>query len=343
MNMQQFILRRLFLMVPLMIGITLISFLISHSVPGDPVAAHLSQKAMENPVIVAQFREQWGLDKPLWQQYAIYLGKLLQGDMGTSIRTHRPVTEDLRQFLPASAELAVGATLFGLIVGIPFGVISAIKQDKLIDHVVRIISLVGVSAPVFWLALISLYVFYFRLGWLPGPGRLDPGMELDVKAGITGIYVIDSLLRGDLTTLGVALRHMVLPVLVLGSSTLGIVTRMTRSSVLEVLMQDYVRTARSKGLTERAVLITHVLKNSLIPTVTVIGLSFGGILAGTVLTETIFTWPGIGRYAYQSCITLDFPAIMGVSILIAFMFSVINLLVDISYAILDPRLRVKGS
>lgn len=342
MNMQQFILRRLFLMVPLIIGITLIAFLISHSVPGDPVAAHLSQKAMEDPVIVAQFRAQWGLDKPLWQQYFIYLSKLVQGDMGTSIRTHRPVLDDLRQFLPASAELAVGATLFGLLVGVPFGIISAIKQDKLIDHVVRVISLVGVSAPVFWLALISLYIFYFRLGWLPGPGRLDPGMDLDVKASITGIYVIDSLLRGDFPTLSVALKHLVLPVLVLGSSTLGIVTRMTRSSVLEVLTQDYVRTARSKGLTERAVLIRHVLKNSLIPTVTVIGLSFGGILAGTVLTETIFTWPGIGRYAYQSCITLDFPAIMGASILIAIIFSVINLLVDISYAFLDPRLRVKG-
>ena len=342
MNMQQFILRRLFLMVPLMIGITLIAFLISHSIPGDPVAAHLSQKAMEDPVIVAQFRAQWGLDKPLWEQYIIYLSKLVQGDMGTSIRTHRPVLDDLRQFLPASAELAVGATLFGLLVGIPFGIISAIKQDKLIDHVVRVVSLVGVSAPVFWLALISLYVFYFRLGWLPGPGRLDPGMELDVKATITGIYVIDSLLRGDFPTLGVALKHLVLPVLVLGSSTLGIVTRMTRSSVLEVLTQDYVRTARSKGLTERAVLTMHVLRNSLIPTITVIGLSFGGILAGTVLTETIFTWPGIGRYAYQSCITLDFPAIMGVSILIAIIFSVVNLLVDISYAFLDPRLRVKG-
>ncbi len=342
MNMQQFILRRLFLMVPLMIGITLIAFLISHSVPGDPVAAHLSQKAMEDPVIVAQFRAQWGLDKPLWEQYIIYLSKLVQGDMGTSIRTHRPVLDDLRQFLPASAELAVGATLFGLLVGIPFGIISAIKQDKLIDHVVRVVSLVGVSAPVFWLALISLYVFYFRLGWLPGPGRLDPGMELDVKATITGIYVIDSLLRGDFPTLGVALKHLVLPVLVLGSSTLGIVTRMTRSSVLEVLTQDYVRTARSKGLTERAVLTMHVLRNSLIPTITVIGLSFGGILAGTVLTETIFTWPGIGRYAYQSCITLDFPAIMGVSILIAIIFSVVNLLIDISYAFLDPRLRVKG-
>jgi peptide/nickel transport system permease protein len=343
MNMQEFILRRLFLMIPLLIGITLIAFVISHSVPGDPVAAHLSQKAMEDPVIVATFREQWGLDKPLWQQYLIYLANLVRGDMGTSIRTHRPVFDDLRQFLPASAELAVGATLFGLVVGIPFGIVSAIKQDRLIDHIVRIISLIGVSTPVFWLALISLYVFYFQLGWLPGPGRLDPGMELDVKASITGIYIIDSLLKGDLNTFTVSLKHLFLPVFVLGLGTLGIVTRMTRSSMLEVLTQDYVRTARSKGLGERSVILRHVLKNALIPTVTVVGLSFGGILAGTVLIETIFTWPGIGRYAYQSCITLDFPAIMGVSILIAVMFSVINLLVDVSYAFLDPRLRTGGN
>jgi peptide/nickel transport system permease protein len=342
MNMQQFILRRLFLMIPLLIGISLIAFIISHSVPGDPIAAHLSQKAMEDPVIVATFRQQWGLDKPLWEQYFIYLKNLVRGDLGVSIRTHRPVLDDLRQFLPASTELAVGATLCSLLFGIPFGIISAIKRDKVLDHMARVISLIGVSTPVFWLALISLYIFYFRLGWLPGPGRLDPGMELDVKASITGIYIIDSLLRGDLHTFGIALKHLLLPTLVLGSGTLGIVTRITRSSMLEALGQDYVRTARSKGLTERAVIFGHVLKNSLIPTVTVIGLSFGGIMAGTVLTETIFTWPGIGRYAYQSCITLDFPAIMGVSILIAVIFSVVNLLVDISYAFLDPRLRVGG-
>jgi peptide/nickel transport system permease protein len=342
MNMQQFILRRLLLMIPLLIGITLISFIISHTVPGDPVAANLSQKAMEDPVIVATFRAQWGLDKPLWEQYLVYLKNLLQGDLGVSIRTRRPVLDDLRQFLPASAELALGATSYSILVGVPFGIISAIKRNKLVDHVVRVISLVGVSTPVFWLALISLYVFYFRLRWLPGPGRLDPGMEVDFSGGITGIFVIDSLLRGDFHTFVIALKHLFLPTLVLGSGTLGIVTRITRSSMLEALNQDYVRTARSKGLAERAVVVGHVLKNALIPTVTVIGLSFGGILAGAVLTETIFTWPGIGRYAYQSCITLDFPAIMGVSFLIAIIFSVANLLVDVSYAVLDPRLRVGG-
>jgi peptide/nickel transport system permease protein len=340
MNMQQYIARRVLLMIPLLIGITLISFLISTSLPGDPVAAHLSQKAMEDPEIVATFRKTWGLDKPLWEQYWIYVKNLVRGDMGTSIRTHRPVLDDLRQFMPASFELAVGATFFSLLMGVPFGIISAIQRDKIADHLVRALSLVGVSTPVFWLALISLYIFYFRLGWLPGPGRLDPGMELDVEASITGIYIIDSLVRADYQTLTVAFRHLILPTLVLGSGTLGIVTRMTRSSMLEVLAQDYIRTARGKGLKEQVVVMTHALRNALIPTVTVIGLSFGGIMAGTVLTETIFTWPGIGRYAYQSCITLDFPAIMGVSIFIAFTFSLVNLLVDVSYAFLDPRLRV---
>jgi len=342
MSMQQYIIQRLLLMIPLLIGITLISFIISHSVPGDPIGAHLSQKAMEDPEIVAQFRKNWGLDKPLWQQYVIYLGNLVRGDLGTSIRTHRPVLADLAHFLPASAELAISATLFSMLIGVPFGVISAIKHDKTLDHVVRIISLLGVSTPVFWLALITLYIFYFQLGWLPGPGRLDPGMGLDVQANITGMYTIDTLLKGDLKTFGIAIKHLILPSLVLGSSALGIVTRITRSSTLEVLQQTYVRTARSKGLAERAVIFRHVLKNSLIPVVTVIGLSFGGILAGTVLTETIFTWPGIGRYAYQSSITLDFPAIMGVSMLIAITFSGVNLATDILYAFLDPRLRLEG-
>jgi peptide/nickel transport system permease protein len=342
MNMQTFILRRLLLMIPLLVGISLIAFVISHAVPADPIAAMLSQKSMEDPVIVATFRQQWGLDKPLWQQYLIYLSKLVRGDMGVSIHTRRPVIEDLRQFLPASVELALGATLYSIIVGIPFGIISAIKQDRPVDHAVRVISLIGVSTPVFWLALVSLYIFYYRLGWLPGPGRLDAGMQVDIEASITGMYTIDSLLHGDFETFVIAVKHLFLPAMVLGLGTLGVVTRITRSSMLEVLTQDYVRTARSKGLQERAVILGHVLKNALIPTVTVIGLSFGGIMAGTVLTETIFSWAGIGQYAYQSCIKLDFPAIMGVSILIAIIFSLVNLMVDVSYAFLDPRLRVGG-
>jgi peptide/nickel transport system permease protein len=257
--------------------------------------------------------------------------------MGASIRTHMPVAEDLARYLPASAELALAATFVGVVLGIPFGVVSAVRRNQPIDHLLRAISLLGVSSPVFWLGLIALYIFYFRLGWLPGPGRLDVGMP--EPQHITGMYTLDSLLTGNWPTFVSSVRHLVLPGLVLASVYLGLVTRMTRSSMLEVLSADYVRTARGKGLSQRVVIYRHALNNALIPTITVLGLAFGDILAGTVLTETIFSWPGIGRYAYMSAVTLDFPAIMGVSLLIAAIFITVNLVTDIAYVMLDPRLR----
>jgi peptide/nickel transport system permease protein len=335
--MYAIIIRRLLLMLPLMVGMTLIAFLVSHSVPADPVAAHLGQRAMEDKTIVAAFREQWGLDKPLPEQYLTYIRNLVRGNMGTSIRTHMPVAEDLARYLPASAELALAATFVGVVLGIPFGVISAVRRNHLTDHVLRGVSLLGVSSPVFWLGLIALYVFYFRLGWLPGPGRLDVGMA--EPQHITGMYTVDSLLTANWPVFVSAVRHLILPGLVLASVYLGLVTRMTRSSMLEVLSADYVRTARGKGLRQGVVIYRHALSNALIPTITVLGLAFGDILAGTVLTETIFSWPGIGRYAYQSAVTLDFPAIMGVSLLIAAVFITVNLVTDLAYVVLDPRLR----
>ncbi len=338
--MQALIVRRLLLMLPLMVGMTLIAFVVSHSVPADPVAAHLGQRAMEDKTIVAAFRQQWGLDKPLPEQYLTYLGNLAQLNLGTSIRTHMPVADDLGRYLPASAELAITATLVGVLLGIPFGVVSAVRRNHWTDHLLRGISLLGVSSPVFWLGLIGLYVFYFRLGWLPGPGRLDVGMA--EPARVTGMYTVDSLLTWNWPALATSLRHLVLPGLVLASVYLGLVTRMTRSSMLEVLSADYVRTARGKGLAQRVVIYRHALGNALIPTITVLGLAFGDILAGTVLTETIFSWPGIGRYAYQSAVTLDFPAIMGVTLLIAGVFITVNLLTDVAYVVLDPRLRKVG-
>ena len=335
--MQRLIAQRILLMVPLMIGMTLIAFVVSHSVPADPVAAHLGQRSMEDPAIVAAFRQQWGLDKPLPEQYLSYLRNLVQGNLGVSIRTHMPVAEDLGRYLPASAELAVMATGVGIVLGIPFGVVSAVNRNRWIDHVVRGVSLLGVSSPVFWLGLIGLYVFYFRLGWLPGPGRLDVGMPEPTR--LSGMYTLDSLLTGNWSAFVASVRHLILPGMVLASVYLGLVTRMTRSSMLEVLSADYVRTARGKGLHERAVIFRHALGNALVPTITVLGLAFGDILAGTVLTETIFSWPGIGRYAYQSAVTLDFPAIMGVSLLIAAVFITVNLLTDVAYVVVDPRLR----
>jgi peptide/nickel transport system permease protein len=335
--MHAIILRRVVLMLPLMVGMTLIAFIVSHSVPADPVAAHLGQRAMEDKTIVAAFRQQWGLDRPLPEQYLTYLRNMLQGNLGTSIRTHAPVTEDLGRYLPASAELAFMATFVGIVVGIPFGVISAVRRNRPVDHLVRGVSLLGVSSPVFWLGLIGLYVFYFRLGWLPGPGRLDVGMAEPQR--LTGMFTVDSLLTGNWPAFIASARHLVLPGLVLASVYVGLVTRMTRSSMLEVLSADYVRTARGKGLAQRVVIFRHALGNALIPTITVLGLAFGDILSGTVLTETIFSWPGIGRYAFQSAVTLDFPAIMGVSLLIAAIFIIVNLLTDIAYVVLDPRLR----
>jgi peptide/nickel transport system permease protein len=334
---QALILRRIVMMVPLLVGMTLIAFVISHSVPADPVAANLGQQAAENPQIVATFKAQWGLDKPLPEQYVTYLANLVRGNMGMSIRTHQPVAQDLGRYLPASAELAIMATVVGIVIGIPFGVISAVRRNQWVDHVVRAVSLLGVSSPVFWLGLVVLYLFYYRLGWLPGPGRLDVGMA--EPHHITGMYTFDSLLTGNWPALYSSVRHLILPGLVLASVYVGLVTRMTRSSMLEVLNADYVRTARGKGLRERSVIYTHALSNALIPTVTVLGLAFGDILAGTVLTETIFAWPGIGRYAFQSAVTLDFPAIMGVSLAIAFIFITVNLATDIMYFVLDPRLR----
>ncbi|MGI9145630.1 MAG: ABC transporter permease [Chloroflexota bacterium] len=335
--MQGIVVRRVLWMVPLMLGMTLIAFVVSHSVPADPVAAHLGQRSMEDPVIVAAFRAQWGLDKPLPEQYLTYLRNLVQGNLGMSIRTHMPVSDDLSRYLPASAELAIVATVVGIALGIPFGVASAVRRNHWLDHVVRGVSLLGVSSPVFWLGLIALYVFYFRLGWFSGPGRLDIG--LPEPTHLTGMYTVDSLLTGNWAALGSSVRHLVLPGMVLASVYLGLVTRMTRSTMLEVLATDYVRTARGKGLSLRAVIYRHALRNALIPTITVLGLAFGDILAGTVLTETIFSWPGIGRYAYQSAVTLDFPAIMGVSLLIAGVFITVNLLTDLAYVFFDPRLR----
>ena len=335
--MQRLIGQRLLMMLPLMIGMTLISFVVSHALPADPVGANLGQRSMEDPTIVAAFRAQWGLDQPLPQQYLTYIRNLLQGNLGISIRTHMQVADDLGRYLPASAELAVTATLVGTLLGIPFGVVSAVRRNQWVDHVVRGVSLLGVSSPVFWLGLVALYIFYFRLGWLPGPGRLDVGMpEPD---HVTGMYTLDSLLTRNWAALGSSLRHLVLPGLVLASVYVGLVTRMTRSSMLEVLSADYVRTARGKGLRPRSVIYRHALGNALIPTITVLGLAFGDVLAGTVLTETIFSWPGIGRYAFQSALTLDFPAIMGVSLVIAGVFISVNLATDVAYVLLDPRLR----
>jgi peptide/nickel transport system permease protein len=339
MSIGMFILRRLLLTIPLLIGVTLISFMLAHVVPADPITANLGQRAISDPTIVAAFRAQWGLDQPLPTQYVVYLRNLVAGNLGTSIHSHRPVLDDLRQYMPATIELATTATIFGVSLGLIFGILAAVWRGTIIDSAARFISLIGISAPVFWLALISLALFYVRLRWVPGPGRLDA--TIPAPPIITGSLILDSIFAGRWDALRNAAGHLILPSLVLGSYSLGTITRITRGAMIEALAQDYIRTARAKGLRERTVWVRHAFRNALIPVVTVIGLSYGILLSGAVLTETIFAWPGLGRYAYLASSTLDFPAIMGVSLLLSFIFIVINLIVDVLYYFIDPRLRTR--
>jgi peptide/nickel transport system permease protein len=337
-SLLRFLARRLLLTIPLLIGITLLAFIISHTVPSDPVVANLGQRAMSDPKVVAAFRAEWGLDKPLPEQYLTYLGNLLRGNLGKSIKNRRPVIEDIKAFLPATIELASAAIVIGVAVGVSLGIVSAVQRNKPVDHVARVFSLIGVSLPVYWMALILLLVFYARLGWFAGPGRLDAGLPAPPQ--LTGMITVDAVFAGQWSTFGNALSHLFLPAFTLGIFTAGLITRVTRSAMLEVLSLDYIRTAKAKGLRDRSVVLRHALRNALVPIITVIGFSFANLLAGTVLIENIFAWPGIGRYAFQASTTLDFAAIMGVSLLIALIFVVTNLVVDILYFVLDPRMRV---
>lgn len=337
MGLLKYIARRLFFLVFLVIGVSLVVFVISHSVPSDPVLANLSQRNIDNPEMVEAFKAKWGMDKPLYTQYFIYVRNLVQGDLGTSIRTQRPVLDDLKDYFPATIELAIFSIIIAIIFGMLFGIISAIKRNSAMDQLIRGISVLGVSVPSFWLGLMFLLLFYVHFGIAPGPGRISPYLKPPVE--VTHFYVIDALLAGNWTLARDALWHLLLPGLVLGSFTMGLITRTTRSSLLEVMSLDFIRTARAKGLTEKMIIMRHALGNALIPVVTVIGIGFGNLLGGMVLVETIFAWPGIGQYAYKAAGNLDFPAIIGVSILISINYVVINLLVDILYGILDPRVR----
>jgi peptide/nickel transport system permease protein len=339
MSLPMYLARRLVFTIPLVIGISLVAFIIANAIPADPTAANLGERAAADPQIVAAFRHKWGLDQPVYLQYLTYVRNLMRGDLGTSIRSHRPVTSELRRFLPATVELSTAGILVSLLLGVVFGVVSAVWRNRPADFVVRILSLIGVSAPVFWLALVCLLLFYLRLGWLPGPGRLDA--RITPPPTVTGMYTVDSLIAGQWNVFYNAFAHLILPAFVLGAYSAGLIARVTRSSMLEVLSKEYMMTARSKGLPERTVIIRHGLRNALMPVITVIGLSYGNLLSGAVLTETIFAWSGIGRYAYNAARTLDFPAIMGVSMVIAVIFIVTNLVVDVLYYGLDPRIRAE--
>ena len=291
------------------------------------------------PEQIENLRRRFGMDKPLPQQYFIYMSNIAHGDMGTSIRTRRPVLEDVRQYFPATAELTIVALVIMLSVGIPFGIISATKKDKMVDHLSRIIALAGVSMPLFWLGLLLQLAIYWKLGWLPAQGRVD--MMVTPPDRMTGMYILDSILQRNWAALGSALQHIILPAVTLAFGSLAVITRMVRSSILDAMSQDYIRTARAKGLSESRVILQHALKNALIPTTTLVGLQVGYLLGGDFLVEIIFSWPGIGYYAVQSMTTIDIPAIMGVTLLIASIYVMANLVTDLTYSFLDPRIRLE--
>jgi peptide/nickel transport system permease protein len=329
-----YILRRLGYMLFVLWGVSFAAFFIAQVVPGDPAASALGSNAREEQI--AAYRERLGLDRPPYIQYANYMQRLIQGDLGKSIRTRRPIVEDLKDFFPATLELALAATLFAVLFGLPTGIIAALNKDKPIDIIVRTIALIAGATPIYWLAIILLTIFHTKLGLLPGPGRLDA--FLIPPPVRTGFMLIDTLLARDFPAFIDSMRHLILPALVLGAFSTALLTRMVRSTMLEVLSQDYVRTASAKGLARRVVISKHALRNAALPILTVLGSLLGSLLTGAVLTETIFSWPGIGGYATASAINLDFPAVMGVTLIAGLTYAAINLLVDVLYAVFDPRI-----
>jgi peptide/nickel transport system permease protein len=330
--------RRLAALVLLGIGITLVVFLLTQLVPGDAAATNLGEQAAGDPAAVAAFREHYGLDKPLPVRYGLYLGHLLRGDLGESSLTRNPVRDDLATFVPATAELALLSIAIAAVFGIAFGVVAAMRRNRPSDHALRIVSLAGISMPTFWIALVAIYVGFFRLGWFPGGGQLEPGTL--PPPHVTGLYTVDALIARDWSLFVEALHHLALPALVLAAFNVSLLTRYTRSAVLEVAGHDYVRAARAKGLPERTVVRRYILRAALPSVVTVLGLVFANVLTGAVLVENIFSWPGIGQYAYQSAVNLDVPAIAGVSLFVAVVYVTVNFVVDVLYGVIDPRVRI---
>lgn len=329
--------RRVAMMPLLMLGIVTIAFLLSHMTQGNPLSAVLSARQMNNADVVAAAKTRWGLDRSALGQYLVYVGNLLQGDLGISFRTNRGVLRDIADRLPATMELVVAAMIIGTAGGIALGVVAAGARDRVADHLARVFALVGSAIPVFWCGLIFLFVFSVQLGWLPGPGRLDSRSV--APPAVTGFYTVDATLAGDWPTFRQAVSHLVLPSLALAWSTMGIVSRLVRGSMLEVMNQDFIVMARAKGAGELRVLLNHALRNAMLPTLTVTGFTFAYLITGAVLVETIFAWPGIGSYAVDSVRALDYPAIMGVTIVGGAGFLLATLATDISYIVADPKLR----
>lgn len=334
--MLDYISKRLLNLIPVLLGITLLVFTLLHLIPGDPAMVMTGERA--TPEQVAALREQLGLNQPLPLQYLTFLGNIIQFNFGKSIISGVPIAEEIKIRWPATFELSVAAMLIAVTLGIPAGILAAVRKNSLWDNLTISSSLLGVSLPVYWLGLLLIYLFSVNLNWLPPSGRMSIDIGLNFKP-ITGFYVLDSLLQFDLKTLADVLSHLILPAFTLSTIPLAILTRITRSAMIEVLSQDYIRTARAKGLPERWVILKHALKNALLPVVTIIGLQFGALLGGAILTETIFSWPGIGSWIYEGILNRDYPVVQGGVVFVAIAFVLINLLVDISYAFVDPRIK----
>ncbi|WP_143527821.1 ABC transporter permease subunit [Rubrobacter xylanophilus] len=332
--MATYIGRRLLQIIPVLFGVSVIVFFMVRAIPGDPAQILLGQQA--TPEQVERLREQLGLNEDPLTQYVIFLRDALTGDLGESIVTGRPVTVELLDRFPATLELTLAALLFAVAVGIPVGVLAAVRQYSWIDRLTSVVALTGVSMPIFWLALVLVVIFTVRLDLLPFPGRLSSGVEI---VRITGMVVPDAILTGNFAGLWDGIKHLVLPAVALGTIPMAVVTRMTRSAMLEVMGEDYIRTAHAKGVTPWRVVFKHALRNAMLPVVTVIGLQFGLLMGGAVLTETIFSWDGIGQIALESIYRRDYPMIQGVVLYGASFFVMVNLVVDILYAVLDPRVR----
>lgn len=333
--MLRFVLRRLVLLVPVLFGLSILLFAWLRSLPGGPARALLGQRA--TPEGIERLNRLYGFDLPLHEQYLKYMGRLLQGDFGTSARDGQPVVDSFLERFPATVELSIAALLFAVVVGIPLGYYAATHHGGPLDSLSVVGSLVGVTIPVFFLAYLLKYLFSLELGWFPTAGRQDPRID---ATHVTNLYVLDGLLTREWDAAWDALVHLVLPALALGTIPLAIIVRMTRASVLEVLDEDYVRTARAKGLAAGLISRRHVLRNAMLPVVTTIGLQTGLLFSGAVLTESVFAFNGIGAYLFVAITSRDYPVLQGFILFIALMYALINLLVDITYGLLDPRVRV---
>jgi peptide/nickel transport system permease protein len=314
----------------------LVTFVISRFLPADPVLAVVGDHASESTIAAARIR--LGLDQPIIVQFWLYLKDVLQGDLGQSIRTGLPISQELMRVFPATLELATVGTIIGVVLGIPLGVLAAVRKDTYIDHLVRFFGLIGYSVPIFWLGLMGLLVFYAKLDWLPGPGRLDFGYE-EMVTPVTGLMTVDTLIAGDMDLFKNALGHLILPASLLGYFSLAYISRMTRSLMLGQLRQEYILTARVKGVPERRVIWKHAMGNILVPLLTVIALSYGNLLEGSVLTETVFAWRGLGLYITDSIFGQDMPAVLGGTVVVGVIYIFINALTDVAYRVLDPRAR----